>query len=290
MCAAFKYVVITPVRDEEHHIEKTIRSMTAQSVLPEVWIIVDDGSTDRTGSIIDEYSNQYSWIQTVHRANRGYRNAGGGVVEAFYEGYNTLTNKEWEFIVKLDGDLSFDSDYFEQAFQHFADHPNLGIAGGEIYHLINGHPKIEKNPSFHVRGATKIYRRACWNAVGGLVKAPGWDTLDEVKANMLGWETRSFEDLKVIHHRLTGSADGKWRGWVKDGRSDYISGYHPLFMMLKCIRRIFKKPILISALGLFYGFVSGYFKSIPQVGDRALINYLRKQQMNRILMKHSIWK
>jgi glycosyltransferase involved in cell wall biosynthesis len=285
-----RYVAVTPVRDEAGHIEKTIVSMLAQTMLPEEWIIVNDGSTDGTGAIIDSYARQYSWIKAIHRENRGFRKSGGGVVETFYEGYNALVSAKWEFIVKLDGDLSFAPDYFEQAFQRFSSEPQLGIGGGSIYHLTDGRLELESTPAFHVRGATKIYRRDCWLALGGLIQSPGWDTLDEVKANMFGWRTRCFPDLKLTHHKQTGSADGKWGAWVKNGRGSYISGYHPLFMVLKCLKRTFKKPVFIGSLGLLYGFVSGYFRGIRQVEDKALISYLRKQQMNRIFMKESIWK
>ena len=285
-----RYVVVTPVRDEESYIEKTILSMLAQTILPDEWIIVNDGSTDDTGAIIDTYSQQHSWIRALHRENRGFRKSGGGVVESFYEGYRVLASLAWEFLVKFDGDLSFAPDYFEQCFKRFSEEPTLGIGGGEVYHDIGGTLVLEKNPRFHVRGATKIYRKACWEALGGLIQAPGWDTLDEVKANMLGWTTHSFADLRLIHHKYTGSADGTWGGWVKNGRANYISGYHPLFMTVKCIKRAFEKPYFIGALGLFYGFITGYLEGVQQVPDPALIRYLRNQQMNRLLMKDSIWK
>lgn len=290
MAGKVRYVIITPVRDEEKYLEQTIKSVIAQTIAPVEWVIVNDGSSDNTGNIIVEYATRYPWIHTIHRPNRGFRKAGGGVIEAFYDGYNHLKEEDWEYLVKLDGDLSFDKDYFEICFKKCNDNPKLGIAGGMIYYSTAGRLELERNPLFHVRGATKIYRRECWNAIGRLIEAPGWDTLDEVKANMLGWETRSFVDLQVIHHRHTNSADGTWSGYVKDGRADYISGYHPLFMAIKCLRRAFRRPLLVGALGLLYGFVSGYIKRIPQVEDSALINYLRRQQMNRILMKESIWK
>jgi len=140
--------------------------------------------------------------------------AGGGVMEAFYDGYDALTCDDWDFIVKLDGDLSFEDDYFQKCFDHFRNNDKLGIGGGMIYHVINGSMQLEENPLFHVRGATKIYKRKCWYEIDGLIKAPGWDTLDEVKANMLGWDTQSFSDLKIIHHRYTGDADGQWRNAV----------------------------------------------------------------------------
>jgi poly-beta-1,6-N-acetyl-D-glucosamine synthase len=290
MKQSMRYVVVTPVRDEGQHIEKTILSMLAQTILPEEWIIVNDGSTDDTGEIADKYAQKHSWIKALHRKNRGFRQSGGGVVEAFNAGYSALVTSEWDLLVKFDGDLSFAPDYFEQCFKYFITEPTLGIGGGDVYHESGGSLVLEKNPRFHVRGATKIYRKACWNALGGLIQAPGWDTLDEVKANMLGWKTHCFPDLKLIHHKHTGSADGKWGAWVKNGRGSYISGYHPLFMIIKCLKRIYKKPVLIGSLGLLYGFVSGYFKGIPQVEDRAVISYLRKQQINKILMKESIWK
>ncbi len=285
-----KYIIISPVRDEGKYIEFTLKSVIGQTVKPVEWIIVDDGSTDDTGEIIEEYSKKHPWIKIVHRQNRGFRKAGGGVIEAFEDGYTCLHTRDWDFIVKLDGDLTLKKDYFEKCFQQFMAHPKLGIGGGIISDVINGRLELAKHPQFHVRGATKIYKRDCWNAIGGLIKAPGWDTLDEVKANMLGWETRSFSDIRIIHHRSTGAADGMWRNLVKNGRANYISGYHPLFMLLKSIKRIFEKPYLVGSVGLLYGFMSGYAKRISQVDDKALIDYIRQQQMNRLLFKESIWK
>lgn len=284
------YVVITPVRDEQEYIENTINSVISQTLQPLQWIIVNDGSTDDTGAIIDNYAKAYPWIKAVHRSNRGTRVAGGGVIEAFYDGYGAIDAVGWEFIVKLDGDLSFELDYFKDCIEEFHKDPQLGVGGGMIYHEINGNLELEKNPLFHVRGATKIYRKACWEAIEGLIKAPGWDTIDEVKANMMGWKTRSFNNLKVIHHRFTGAADGTWRNAVKNGVANYITGYHPLFMTFKCVKRCFQKPYLIAAMGLFFGFTSGYMKKVPRVDDRKLIAYLRNQQIRKLLMKKTIWQ
>jgi glycosyltransferase involved in cell wall biosynthesis len=285
-----KYVIISPVRDEEEYITETIQSVMAQTMLPYEWVIVDDGSTDDTGKIIDGYASKIPWIKAVHRDNRGFRKAGGGVIEAFYDGFGALSTRDWQFIIKLDGDLSFQADYFENCFQEFTKDPKLGIGGGEIYHRVDGALEIEKNPRFHVRGATKIYRRECWEAIEGLFAVPGWDAIDEVKANMLGWNTRSFESLKVIHQRYTGAADGSWRDAVKNGLADYIAGYHPLWMFTKCLNRLGRKPYLVGSFGHLYGFLSGYTQKVPQVDDPALIRYLRRQQLRRLLLRSSIWK
>src|SRR5208282_580158 len=225
-----RYVIITPVRDEEQYIGETINSVCSQTVRPTEWIIVNDGSSDHTGEIVEGYASEHPWIRVVHRENRGFRKSGGGVMEAFYEGYKTLQCKEWDFLVKLDADLTFAPDYFEKCFEYFRRDPELGIGGGEIRHQIEGELKAEKNPRFHVRGATKIYRRPCWEAIGGLWAASGWDTIDEVKANMKGWKTYTFTDLGLVHHRFTGSEEGFVRDRVKHGVACYVSGYHPLFV------------------------------------------------------------
>lgn len=288
--AATNYVVITPVRDEEAFIGYTYNSMLAQTVKPIEWVIVNDGSRDRTGEIIEGYARSLQWIKDVHRRDRGHRKAGGGVIEAFYDGFAAISTDDWDFIVKLDGDLSFSPEYFERCLKRFHENARLGIGGGDIYHEINGRLVLEKVPNFHVRGATKIYRRACWQDIGRLVAAPGWDGLDELKANMMGWETCSFHDLHLIHHRYTGSADGSWRNSVKNGLSDYISGYHPLFMLLKCLKRLANRPFLINAAGHAYGFLSGYLKKVSQVEDPELVRYIRQQQLRKLTFRTTILK
>lgn len=285
-----KYVIITPVRDEEAYFHHTVESVVSQTIQPAEWVIVDDGSTDNTGRIVDEYARKFSWIRTVHRPNRGFRKSGGGVVEAFYEGYNSLQIKGWDFLIKLDGDLTFSPEYFQGCFEHFAKEPRLGIGGGDIYHSLGGKLKLEVVPRFHVRGATKIYRRACWEAIGGLLTATGWDTLDEVKANMLGWNTYSFSELQLIHHRLTGTAEGLLRDRVKYGSVCFICGYHPLYVLARCLYRLPRKPYILGSLAILFGFLKSYFIHTPQSNDEPLIRYLRKQQLRRLCGMQTIWR
>lgn len=121
------YIAITPVRDEEHYIEKTIGSVAAQTILPLRYVIVDDGSHDATGEIIDRYARRYPWLTALHRPDRGYRNSAGGEIDAFYFGLKSLPATAWDFIIKLDGDMSFDKDYFERLMGRFAAEPNSGL-------------------------------------------------------------------------------------------------------------------------------------------------------------------
>jgi len=285
-----KYVIITPVRDEEKFVEATIESVRRQTILPAEWVIVNDGSTDGTGELLDRAAARVPWIRVIHRANRGFRKSGGGVMEAFQEGYNTLQCNDWDFLVKLDGDLTFAPEYFEKCFEYFRKDPELGIGGGEIHHDISGKLKLEENPRFHVRGATKIYKKTCWEGIGGLWPAPGWDTIDEVKANMLGWKTYAFTDLHLHHHRFTGMADGLLPNRVKLGVACYVSGYHPLFVVASSLRRITQKPYLIGSAAYLFGFLRAYWTQPPRVKDRPYVAYIRGQQLRRLFGMQTIWR
>jgi poly-beta-1,6-N-acetyl-D-glucosamine synthase len=287
---AIRYVVVTPVRDEESYLPLTIESMVRQTIRPQQWVIVNDGSKDSTGAIIDEAAQKHSWIRGVHRQDRGFRKWGAGIIETFYDGFNVLECNDWEYMSKLDGDLSFEPDYFERTFAKFNKSPKLGIGGGVLYHYENGHRVLENHPKFHVRGGVKIYRRACWEAIGGLWVGPGSDTVDEVKANMLGWSTSSFFDIHMIHHRFTGASWGRWGGLVKDGKIDYVSGYHPLFLTAKSIVRLPRRPYVLGSVALVYGYISAFLQGTPRVNDPQLIRYLRQQQLAKLLGGETIWK
>lgn len=265
--------------------------MAKQTLRPRKWVVVNDGSTDNTGKIIDEAASKHSWIVPVHRPDRGFRQQGGGVVETFRDGFKAVEDEPWEYLVKFDADLSFDDTYFESCLKKFSEDKLLGIGGGMIVHDLNGKLVCESpgDPDFHVRGATKIYSRECWHAIGGLIQAPGWDTIDELKANMLGYKTYTFTDIYLRHHRATGSVDGAWKDSVKNGKGSYITGYHPLFMFAKCVKRVTHKPYFVRAFGLGWGFFGGYVRREKQLADPQLVQYIRRQQLNKLMLKPSLW-
>jgi len=285
------YVVITPVRNEARHFSATVKSVVRQTLRPALWVIVDDGSTDGTGAIADETVIEYPWVRVVHRADRGSRASGSGVMQAFYDGLTQVNLQNWEFMVKLDGDLAFEPDYFARCLAHFENDPCLGIAGGLVCKRFNGRliPEAPDDPAFHVRGATKIYRRACWEQIGGLVALPGWDTVDELKANMLGWRSLTFPEVQVEQLKGTGSADGRWRNWVKNGVANYVACYHPAFMLGKCLRRALQRPYLLVSLALAWGYFGSYIKRLPRVQDPEYRRYVRQQQWKCLWRQHSLW-
>ncbi len=286
------YVVVTPARNELSWVRRTAASMASQTLLPLQWTIVDDGSTDGTSAFLDELAAETDWISVIHRRDRGYRAAGGGVIEAFCAGYELVAAKRWHFIVKLDADLSFGADYFERCLGEFANDEKLGIGGGTVCRAAHGRLVVDSpgDPPFHVRGATKIYRRECWERISPLVKAPGWDTIDEVKANYHGWRTRTFAHIELVQLKPTGSADGSWRNWFKNGRANYLTGYHPMFMLAKCVRRALGRPLRVESLALAAGYWSGCLKRMPRALDDQIIHYLRDQQVRRLLSRPSIYR
>lgn len=292
MAQPLRYIVVTPVRNEQANFSTTIESLVAQTIRPLEWLIVNDGSNDYTGSVANSAAAQHSWIRVVHRSDRGFRQPGTGVIEAFYDGLAAIQTSNWEYLVKLDGDLAFAPNYFERCFERFRQHARLGIAGGLVcrQHGDTFVADSAGDPEFHVRGATKIYRRMCWEQMGGLIKAPGWDTVDELKANMLGWETCTFRDIEIHQLKPTGSADGNWQNWIKNGLANYVTGYHPLFMLAKCFKRTFSWPYGVEAGALALGFLSGYIHGTPRVKDAEMIRYLRNQQLRKLTLRPSIWR
>ena len=276
-----KYSVITPVRNEARFIEQLIHSMIQQTVRPVEWVIVNDGSTDKTAEIVATYTAKYSWIRLVNREDRGARQRGKGVVEAFYAGYETLT-QDYDFIVKLDGDLSFEATYFECLLHRFASNPRLGISGGGIYEKLDGINWSRDSSTDEARGPTKVYRRACFEAIGGLVPALGWDGVDSWKARSLGWEVNSFPDLKVFHYRVTGAATGSLKSRIEQGYGAHYMCYHPLFLIARGIWYMSKRPYLIGGLAMIIGYFTARIQGQERLSDPSVIRYIHHTQLRQL--------
>ncbi len=282
-----RYVVVTPARDEEDTLPHTIESMRNQSILATRWILVDDGSTDRTLEIAREAEAELPWLTVVSRQNRGHRALGGGVVDTFDEGFSHLGDVEWDYVVKLDADLSFEPDYFERLLRRFDETPRLGMASGKTFLVENGHKKIEWCHDEHVRGPAKMYRAECYADIEGLVAVRGWDMIDETRAQMRGWETRSFTDIELIHHRpIDGRQSNVLASRYQMGELYHFLGYHPAYHMARSLRSALQDfPLLVGGIALLLGYVSAALRGRPRY-DEDYVRFVRKKQMQRFSLSH----
>lgn len=286
----FSYVIVSPAKDEEKFISFTIESIISQFVRPIEFLIVNDGSKDHTHNIIQKYSSIYPWITSIDLPDRGHYTYGKGIIEAFNAGLRAIKNDSYDFIVKLDCDLSFDQDYFKKLLEHFDENEKLGLCSGQTYYYNKAGKLVwEDAPLDHVVGPCKMYRRKCFEEIKGPVEELGWDHIDVISAKMKGWKTQSFPELKIIHHRVMGSRLGIIKGYIRHGHADFITGYHPLYFFLKTIYRVFKKPYLIGSMASFYGFVKNYFSGSKKIVDVKFQKYYQHDQMLKLLNK-DFWK
>ena len=254
-CRQIRYVLISPVKDEENYIASTIESVLSQSILPEKWIIVDDGSSDNTKDVIEKYCGEFSWVKLICLKRDRERMPGPAVINAFNVGYDEVKSEQFEYIVKLDGDLKFGMDYFENLIKKFMENRLLGIASG-VYYEQNGNAWVSiPMPTYHAAGASKVIRRKCFEDIGGFVLSRGWDTVDEIKAMIYGWETRHYADIHFYHLKKEGSGIGNLRTNIMHGEIYYLTGGSRLFFLFKFAHRLlFGDLFLISGLFMLYGY------------------------------------
>ena len=280
-----KLVIIAPVRDEADLIRLTLDSMVAQTVRPVEWIIVDDGSRDDTAAIVQEYAERYNFIRLVQRPDRGFRKVGGGVVAAFKFGITQITHSDYEYIAKLDGDMSFGPRYLELMFAQFAADPKLAAVSGKVFRPEVAGPVEELTIDEHVAGQFKLYRRSAFEMIGGFVEEVLWDGIDVHTARMMGWHTRSFHHPEAIltHHRLMGSSDRSvYRGRLRWGRGIWFMGYHPLYALASGIFRMREKPLIIGGLLIIAGYCGAALRRAPRYENAPFRAHLQSWQLNQI--------
>jgi len=274
------YIVITPVKDEGLHIERTLHSMVQQTILPSRWIIVDDGSRDQTRAIIERFSEKFHWITLLCLPVRNERQPGSAVIHAFAKGFELIGDTKYDYVVKMDADLDLPSDYFEQLLVRFREDKSLGIASGEYLEEKQGQWIPCKMPSYHASGASKMVRAQCFADIGGFVPYRGWDTIDEIRAEMKGWKTRHFSELQFYHLKPEGSGIGFVRTSMMHGEIYYLTGGGGFFLFLKFLHRLlFGKPFIIGGLMLVAGFLKAKLSQKPRLATdaearsyRALLN------------------
>ena len=277
-----KYVLISPAHNEERFIAKTLESMAAQTLLPERWIIVNDGSTDNTANFAANYAQRFPWIQLVHRSPRLDRHF-GAKVHAFNAGLERVGSLDFDVIGNLDADISFDPDYLEFLMKKFATDPTLGVAGTPF--LENGYDSARDSfeGENHVAGGCQLFRRRCFQDVGGYVPNPGGgiDWIAVTTARMKGWKTRSFPEKRFHHYRTLGTAErSSIAASFSYGEKDYYLGGSPIWELFRVIYRMRKQPV--DGLGLLFGYFWAALRRIQRPISAELMSFHRREQMRKL--------
>jgi len=278
------YALITPARNEEAFIRKTVESVISQTHRPLKWVIVDDGSTDGTPDIIRAYLAQYPWIEMIQRPQRRERTF-AAKVHAFRIGYERVRDLPFAVIGNLDGDISFDPDHFEFLLRQFATDPALGVAG-TVFKEENYSSETDSfEGSTHVAGQCQLFRRQCWEEIGGYTPhhAGGVDWMAVTTARMLGWKTRSFREKSFFHYRRLGTAERSvLSSLFSYGKKDYYLGGHPLWQLFRVAYRIAKRPYVLGGLALGAGYCGAFVRRIPRPVSPELMAFHRKEQMAKL--------
>jgi glycosyltransferase involved in cell wall biosynthesis len=251
-----KYYIVIPSYNEEALIPLTLQSLISQTVLPSKIVVVNDNSTDKTAEIVLEFAKENPFITLVNKTSENIHLPGSKVIQAFQKGFETL-DENYDLIVKLDADLIFPSNYFETIIKHFESDSTIGMAGGFCYIEKNGDWVLENlTDKDHIRGALKAYRKECFQQIGGLKPAMGWDTVDELLCKYYNWKVVTDDSLHVKHLKPTGANYNKTARY-KQGEAFYTLGYGFFITAIASAKLAMmkKKPFL------FMDYIQGFWKA-----------------------------
>lgn len=282
--SGYRYVLITPARNEAATLANTIEAVVNQSVLPQAWVIVSDNSSDQTDDIVRRYQAVYPFIYLLRREDDGRRDF-GSKVRAIDAGYKQLAGIPHDFIGNLDADITFAPHYFHTLLERFQTEPQLGIAGGVTFDYYDDAPHERYASLDSVGGAVQLFRRECYEQVGGYRPLPygSEDALALHMARWKGWHTQAFPDLPVMHHRKTGTAAHSiWRARFHQGVAQHALGWSPVFVAMRTVYRTIEKPILLGSLVRAAGFLWAAATHQPRQGCRELLAFIRQEQHNKL--------
>lgn len=277
---------ISPVRDEAKYLHFMLDSIVTQTYRPAEWLFVDDGSKDNSVEIIKTYAAKYPFIRLISRVDRGFRQLGSGVVEAFNFGLRNLKIRDYQYIAKVDGDMSFPSKYLEVMISHLEANPKLAAVSGKVYRLDDRKYVHEYMTDEMVAGQFKLYKRVAFEDIGGFNQSILWDGIDIHRCRMKGYSTRSFfhPEARLVHHRQMGSSDRSILvGRARLGRGIWYMGYHPLYACASAIFRIFEKPYLIGGAIIISNYISAALNREPRIDDQDFIKSLQSWQLRKLI-------
>jgi poly-beta-1,6-N-acetyl-D-glucosamine synthase len=253
------YSIITAARNEEGYITKTLDSVVNQSVLPTEWVIINDGSTDKTSELIAVYATKYLWINHIDLVEfKPELKSTGGRVSHIMNIASRALKSDCDIITKLDADTEFDSSFFEQLLTEFDKDSKLGIASGHL--IFEGKKEFVDYTSNIARGAVMLIRKEVFKEIKGFFesKGRGEDTLFCVAARYHGWLTRTFP-VFFNHLKSEGSRHSYFHESYNTG---YYKGSVPYrfdYFMLTQLKHVLNKPFLLGTLLQISGYLYSRF-------------------------------
>lgn len=287
------YILVTPCKNEEDSLPKLTESVINQTIRPNLWVIVDDGSTDKTPAILKEVTRKYNWIKTI-RLNEAPRDLGIHVSHVYRQGFDYAINYCLDYSVNyiyfgvVDADIILETNYFEALISEFEKNPRLGICSGRIGNIVEGKILWSDYRNDLPSGGARLWRKKCFEETDKYLLTCSPDSVSNVKAKIKGWETRQYEHITAVSTRPYASAQGQWIGYKKLGSNNYFIGYNPTHVLLKGMTLLYsRKGYFKTGIGIayIYGYLACYLKHGPRIDDKEVLNYYDKRLRNILCSK-----
>ena len=279
-------VLITPARNEEKNIRRLIECVTGQTFQPLRWAIVSDNSTDATDEIVESYAKKFPYIHLVRPGEGSASSSMASMAGAVTAGYDSLKDLEFSFVAKIDADISIEPDCLEILLGKCIEDESIGRLGPTL--LVRTENRTHSHlstPNWHVSGGLEMFRRECYEQIGGLKRLShgGTDTVADIMSRMNGWKVVAFTDVKIVHHGPVGEVGGSMhKGRFHHGMQDYTLGYHPIFFAMKLIRRLVYKPYVLGSVQQGLGFLYAIILRLDYAVDDDVVRFLRDEQKSRL--------
>lgn len=276
------YLVLTPVRNERRHLDAALAGMLGQTVRPDLWLLLDDGSSDGSAEWIAAAATAHLFIRSVRLADRGFDAVGRGVAEVMNQGRRLVADEPGAFVAKVDADVELPKHYFESLLALCRDDPSVGICSGHPYTYVGGRRLVERHGDTFPSGTARLYRRAWLEEIGGFVPSVGWDTVDLLRMRMRGRRVQVQHDLLYLHRRRMGTRNGFVEGSVRDGRNAWLTGYGAGFFTARALYNARYRPWIVRSACMLYGYAGAWWRGEKRIVTEAEMAFHRSLHRRRL--------
>lgn len=281
-------IAITPARDEVDNLPRLAESLARQTLAPDRWVVVDNGSTDGTQDLVRGLGERYPWIRLLSIPPAATIARGGPSARALNAGIGTIdAAAPPDLVLNLDADIWLPPDYIERLADAFSQDRRLGIAGGSCYEMTDGRWRQRHVTGDTVWGAARAFRWSCLRDVAPVEERFSWDSLSQLRANALGWRTRTLLDLPFQHHRPEGGRDGgRARARLNEGESAHYMWYRPWYLSLRATMHLARGDLGAPALLVGYGRAA--WRRAPRSPDPLIRDFVRMNQSPARLPRRAV--